>query len=592
MELSLILPVYNDRDNLKTNFEKVYETMKHDFYGQFEIILAEDGSDDGSEKMVKKLSKLKWVRMTSTAKRRGRGGALKDGSMAAGSVKFDTEKVWLFLAISMTIVSMIYWTAYVFNAYSTFHEYYDAGVAAYSAYYHIHYPQLIGGLEYIIFWNHVEPTQLLTLPIFALFPSTLTLLIIQELVLSLTGLIIFFVARDLLKSGLWGVIFSLAFLVNPGMHGMIIYDYHAEFLFFPFFILAFYGYMKANKTLFYSSFILLLAAIDTAPFIAGTLALALLLYGVLYTKDKTLKNQRITMAVSAIVLSFIALYLYNSINVLLDNSYATNYLVLPPEFHVNGFDSSQTVTFTKILSGVAIPSFNYVPIYTFYSIFAAIFCFGFLILFDPIISLVLTAPWLYEALFTTNTGFYSVWYNDFAYVIGGITVAAMIGAMLMEEHRGLLGNILYRVESSRPGFMRSMAVTIVLLFSIFLFMLSPILALNKNVNSLNESFLFQTNSTDRLMYSQLDWVIKQIPANASLLTEYFIVPHVSDREYLMTMSRTTPWFTPQYVLVDNTINNMRVPSSFNDYNISVSYAENSSYLVYAQNGSAILYKHR
>ena len=49
--------------------------------------------------------------------------------MAIGSVKFNTEKLWLSLAIFMTMVSIAYWTVYVFNAYSTFHEYYDAGVA-------------------------------------------------------------------------------------------------------------------------------------------------------------------------------------------------------------------------------------------------------------------------------------------------------------------------------------------------------------------------------------------------------------------------------------------------------------------------------
>ena len=78
MKLSLILPIYNDRSILEMNFERIYKTMKHDFRRQFEIVLAEDGSDDGSEEIVKKLSKLKLVRVTSAANRRGRGGAIKD----------------------------------------------------------------------------------------------------------------------------------------------------------------------------------------------------------------------------------------------------------------------------------------------------------------------------------------------------------------------------------------------------------------------------------------------------------------------------------------------------------------------------------
>ena len=75
MKTTIILPVYNERENLEKNFAKVYRFMKR--AGDFEIIIAEDGSTDGSSEIARRFAKLESVRLISSRRRLGRGGALK-----------------------------------------------------------------------------------------------------------------------------------------------------------------------------------------------------------------------------------------------------------------------------------------------------------------------------------------------------------------------------------------------------------------------------------------------------------------------------------------------------------------------------------
>ena len=107
--------------------------------------------------------------------------------------------VCLALAIVFTAASAAYWFMFSINSYNTFHEYEDLGGFVYDMYYHLHYPGIVGGLQYLVFGNHIAPDLLMMLPAYAVFQSPLTLVFIQALVLSITGFVLFFVARNLLK---------------------------------------------------------------------------------------------------------------------------------------------------------------------------------------------------------------------------------------------------------------------------------------------------------------------------------------------------------------------------------------------------------
>ncbi|KAA0002294.1 MAG: glycosyltransferase, partial [Thermoplasmata archaeon] len=48
--ISIVVPVYNEKDNIKPLYEKIKETLD-----DFEIIFVDDGSNDGTYEEIKKL---------------------------------------------------------------------------------------------------------------------------------------------------------------------------------------------------------------------------------------------------------------------------------------------------------------------------------------------------------------------------------------------------------------------------------------------------------------------------------------------------------------------------------------------------------
>ncbi len=132
----------------------------------------------------------------------------------------------------MVALTAAYGVAFGFNAYGTFHDAEDLGDYAYNMNYYSNYG-VPTALQYLVFGNHMAPDQVALLLVYASLPSPLTLIVVQSLVLSLGGLASFFAARRALGSASLSLLFCFAFLANPGMHGILFFDYHAEFLILP-----------------------------------------------------------------------------------------------------------------------------------------------------------------------------------------------------------------------------------------------------------------------------------------------------------------------------------------------------------------------
>ena len=77
VKVSVVLPAHNEADNLETAVTKLTETLD-EYLGSYEVIIAEDGSTDGTDKKAAALSeKLPFVKHLHEEKRLGRGKALK-----------------------------------------------------------------------------------------------------------------------------------------------------------------------------------------------------------------------------------------------------------------------------------------------------------------------------------------------------------------------------------------------------------------------------------------------------------------------------------------------------------------------------------
>ncbi len=84
--ISVILPAYNEAKRLENSVEKVLDFLSKNF-DEFEIIIAEDGSTDGSDRIAEELSKkYECVKHIHSKERLGRGKAL---NRAIKSAKYE-----------------------------------------------------------------------------------------------------------------------------------------------------------------------------------------------------------------------------------------------------------------------------------------------------------------------------------------------------------------------------------------------------------------------------------------------------------------------------------------------------------------------
>jgi len=78
VEISVILPIFNEKDSIEETIKNIKNALKST-KKSFEIIAVDDGSTDGSDKILKNL-KIKYIRHEQN---KGYGAALKTGILAA-----------------------------------------------------------------------------------------------------------------------------------------------------------------------------------------------------------------------------------------------------------------------------------------------------------------------------------------------------------------------------------------------------------------------------------------------------------------------------------------------------------------------------
>jgi dolichol-phosphate mannosyltransferase len=92
MDLSVVIPMYNEAENAELTLKRVEEALAS-FPGSFEIIPVNDGSVDGTLETLEKVAeKNKKIKVVSYAKNAGRGRALRWGFKASrGDIVLSTD---------------------------------------------------------------------------------------------------------------------------------------------------------------------------------------------------------------------------------------------------------------------------------------------------------------------------------------------------------------------------------------------------------------------------------------------------------------------------------------------------------------------
>ena len=85
IRISIVIPVYNEEKRLKKTFAALGALPADPRFSVGEIIFVDDGSNDGTKKLIEDFRHSASVKLVSYAKNRGKGYAVKQGMMAADS---------------------------------------------------------------------------------------------------------------------------------------------------------------------------------------------------------------------------------------------------------------------------------------------------------------------------------------------------------------------------------------------------------------------------------------------------------------------------------------------------------------------------
>jgi len=378
------------------------------------------------------------------------------------------------------------------------------------------------------FGAHFAPILFLVLPIYAVFQSPFTLLVLQSVVLALGAVPIYLIAKKHLGDRLSAVSLAAVYLTYPAVQSVNCFDFHTEAFIPLFFLMAFY-YIDDKKWFKGLLFVVLtLSTIEFAPILIIFLGAYLALKEA-FTKDPTERSKSLLkrmlfpalLIAIAVITFFLAFFVIDTLNPIKSTGLPGNWTY---------WGSSLSGVFLNILTHpLEALAYMVTPIDKGFYILFLLAPLLMLPIFTP--EFLLAVPWLIAAPLSENALYYNIYFQYSAFAIGQLFIAFIFSV----KRLSLFGNDGRRnLKLQRTVIAFALVVTI--LFSVAV---SPI--------GLPE---FSSRSVEITPHSTLlNNILKLIPNNASVATQNDIFSHVAQREnaYIFT------WPMPmevEYILVD------------------------------------------
>ena len=401
-----------------------------------------------------------------------------------------------------------------------------------------------------LFWNpggsffgvHFAPLLYLLLPIYAINPHPVTLLLIQTFILGVGALPVYWLAKRELGSENFALTLAGMYLLNPGIHAVNVYDFHLEAFLPAFFLFAYYFFITRKWIKYFFFVTLVTITIDYA----NLLLVSFGIYLSIQNREIILKNlgrlsslfsKNMEKKVSTrgkddyipLIISVTTIILGITMFVIaftMISMYGPKPLTGLHAWPNLGTSVSEIifnlVNPSRLMAALSFDWYNKV-IY-FILLFSTT---AFLPILSPY-SLIMTVPWFAISLFSVRNLFFQLGWHYPANVIPFLMIGSVYGVKKIKK-----------VSISYKGVLVNMLL-IIIFVSIALSPLNPIA---------RESFpgasyeRFEINEHTKL----LNKIIKFVPRNSSILTQNDIFPHLSGRTevYLSAVPKL-----PEYVLID------------------------------------------
>jgi uncharacterized membrane protein len=390
------------------------------------------------------------------------------------------------------------------------------------------------------FGVHFSPILFMLLPIYALFPSTETLLVSQSFLLALAAVPLYKLSTIILKSKNIGCIIAVSYLLYSPLQGANWFDFHPQ-LFIPLMIFStYYFWIKKSWILYFVCGMFSLMIEEHLVYIILLLALYFLLSGRFHSGSEklasnapvteTTTSSRLKLVVSRVlrirkadrttapfwtILLCVFWYLFT---VFFKSLYPPNPLFLEvyqatSSFSVLGF--KQNILFLPVFMVLNPTNVYNALMFDFPTKFLYV-----VILFAPLLFLsfrskisLITAVVLVPMLLTDTKAYYTIGAQYPLYVIPLVFIAAVEGISRL---------------SARS--FTSIAKNIIVVSLIFAVCTSPLSPVAYTFN--NAGFFWYPSPPQfnpPIFVGSLHALISYVPPNASILTQNFIFPQVCSR---------------------------------------------------------------
>lgn len=257
---------------------------------------------------------------------------------------------------------------------------------------------------------HADFMLILLSPLYLLWSSPKTLLLIQTIVLASGAIFIYLIARDALKNKWFALIFGFLFLVNPLLQYTNLYDFHAVALATTLLLAAFYFLIK--KKYFLLTIFLILSGItkEQVWVIASIFGFPLL-----FQKSKKVK----IFGFSLFIISLIIFYFL--VSYIIPQSLGRQHFALA--YYSDFGNSPQQIIFNMLLSPQKFLStiFDTGRLLYLKQLFLPV---GFVSLLSPVY-LIFAVPDLLINLFSNNSGLRQVYYQYSANITPFIFISSI-----------------------------------------------------------------------------------------------------------------------------------------------------------------------
>lgn len=264
---------------------------------------------------------------------------------------------------------------------------------------------------------HADFLLILLSPLYLLWSTPKTLLLVQSVVSGLGALPIYWIAQDKLKSKKLALLFSVAFLLYPPMQRTLLHDFHAVALSTTFLLFAYWYMYKEKFTLFVIFALLAALGKEHIWLVTGLMGLYIVII------KKKLWPGLITAGVSFAVFYFL---FWKAIPAV---TFAKQHFALG---YLSDFGGDQNTIIKNILTNplrVLVEMTSYDRIYYFFQLLIPV---GFLSLFSPL-KLFFAAPSILINSLSNNPLMRKIDYQYNSTISPFIFVSAIEGYMILHK---------------------------------------------------------------------------------------------------------------------------------------------------------------